>query len=421
MTHLGDHVRDRSNVGLIAAISFGPMLSVLGSLALAPFLPVIATEMGTTVPLLGQVPALITLTAAALGLVAGPLADYFGHRRLLLVGSGALVVYALITSIANNFAILLLAGLFGAVSRAITNPVSLAVAATHFKAALQRRVLSIVTAGVAGSGIIGVPLLTGVDALYGWRAAFIALAFAGLVGLALSAWTLPRATEEKKSALRVGTVLGAYAPLLRHRTTLGLIASSFLRPAGLWMLGTYISAFLVQIHGLSVQVAALSFTAFGAGLFLGSLAAGGGWVVSVPLRPLVIATAPITGVLLGVTFFLPVPPVAIMGLTFVGFVFNGMGSLAQNVLLLRETPAGRATTMTLNGSAQSLGSAFGSSVGGILIALGGYGYVGIGIIVLGVAAAIVVWLTPSAMMESEARVPEDPSVLRARAEVQPLE
>ena len=36
------------------------------------------------------------------------------------------------------------------------------------------------------------------------------------------------------------------------------------------------SPFLVQSHGLTVQVAGFAFTAFGLGLLIGSLAAGGG-------------------------------------------------------------------------------------------------------------------------------------------------
>src|SRR5687768_1678843 len=154
-------MRGRSDGWLVAAITLGPMLGTLGALALAPFLPVIAAELGTTVPLLGQVPALMTLAAAGLGLLAGPLADQYGHRRLLLVGSAAVVAYGVGTALAGSYALLLLAGLLGAVSRAIVSPVSLAVAATRFSGQRGRRVQSLVVAGIAGSGIVGVPLLTG--------------------------------------------------------------------------------------------------------------------------------------------------------------------------------------------------------------------------------------------------------------------
>jgi predicted MFS family arabinose efflux permease len=384
--------RDAGDSWVLAAICLSSLLSVLVALSLAPFLPAIARETGTTVAMVGQVPAAANLAAAALGLLGGPIADRYGYRRSLLVGVLAVVIGAAGIALAWSLALLVCAALFTAVSRALVQPVGLTIAGTRFTGAARRRAISLSVAAVAGSGIVGVPLLTGVDALYGWRAAFVALALAGLLALVLSARALPP-DAPASGPLRLRSVLAAYAPLLRDRPAMGLIASSFLRPAALWMMGTYISAFLVQAHGLSVQTAGLAFTAFGSGLLVGSLAGGGGRIGALPLRPTVVATAPVTGLVLGSAFLLPVSPAAVMALTFAGFVVNGVGSVALNALLLNEAPAGRATTMSLNGSAQSLGSAVGSSLGGVLLALGGYGAIGVGIMALGAAAAVVVWLS----------------------------
>src|SRR5207244_13002664 len=61
-------------------------VALLNTFALSPFLPAIAAEFGAPVALLGQVPALMMLTAAGLGLAIGPIADRVGHRRVLLLG-----------------------------------------------------------------------------------------------------------------------------------------------------------------------------------------------------------------------------------------------------------------------------------------------------------------------------------------------
>ena len=47
-----------------------------------------ARDLDVGVPLLGQVVAAMLLVSAAIGLVAGPLADRYGHRRVILLGSG---------------------------------------------------------------------------------------------------------------------------------------------------------------------------------------------------------------------------------------------------------------------------------------------------------------------------------------------
>jgi len=82
-----------------------------------PFLPFIAAEIGVTVALLGQVPALMMLLATSLGLVIGPLADHYGYRRTLLVCLLAVVTSSLVTGLAATLPLLILAALVGAVGR----------------------------------------------------------------------------------------------------------------------------------------------------------------------------------------------------------------------------------------------------------------------------------------------------------------
>ena len=71
---------------LVALMSTCTFLTVVNFTALVPFLPQIAGDLDSSVPLVGQAATVLTIFSAALGLVVGPLADLRGHRRLLLVG-----------------------------------------------------------------------------------------------------------------------------------------------------------------------------------------------------------------------------------------------------------------------------------------------------------------------------------------------
>ena len=73
-------------MGAVLALVGASFLGALTSVALGPFLPVIARDLRTSVPLLGQTATAALLSAAVLGLIVGPLADRYGHRRLLLAG-----------------------------------------------------------------------------------------------------------------------------------------------------------------------------------------------------------------------------------------------------------------------------------------------------------------------------------------------
>lgn len=377
---------------LLGVICLAPLVGFLLATALSPFLPAIAADLRTSVALLGQIPAASMLVAAALSLVVGPLADNSGHRRLLLAGTLAVVVSALGTSLAPTFAILLLVTLIAAVSRAIIQPVALAITGTHFSGASQRRAISLVVAAAAGAPIVGVPVLTAIGGAFGWRAAFGALAALALAITLLAVLVIPADPARTGARPSWGAVFAAYPPLLRHAPTLGLIGSSLLRSGAAWAWFNYYGAYLVEVRHLSVQQAGWGYTGVGLGFFLGSLLSGGR-LGQLPPRALLIGTALVQGVVL-LNPLLPGLPLPFL------FILNGMGSLMMGIanvtvtlLLGRESPAGRATTMTANQAAFSLGSATGGVLGGLLLALSGYEAIAFGVPVLCVAAAALVWLS----------------------------
>ena len=62
------HEEDRPPTRLVPTLALAAFVNMTGALALGPFLPVIAAELGTGVAVLGQVPALAMVLAAALGM-----------------------------------------------------------------------------------------------------------------------------------------------------------------------------------------------------------------------------------------------------------------------------------------------------------------------------------------------------------------
>ena len=74
-----------------AAAGFVPTLTVaafvnhLNVIAWNPFLPFIAEAHGIGIAILGQLPALLLVLSAVLGLVIGPLADSYGYRPTMVL------------------------------------------------------------------------------------------------------------------------------------------------------------------------------------------------------------------------------------------------------------------------------------------------------------------------------------------------
>jgi MFS transporter, DHA1 family, inner membrane transport protein len=376
---------------LLTTICLAPLVGFLIGVALTPFFPAIAQDLGTSVALLGQTPAVSMLAAAALGLVVGPLGDHYGHRRLLVLGSLAVVVSALGSAVAPSYLLLLVAALIGSLSRAIVQPIAIAIAGERFAGDARRLAVSLVVASVAGSAIVGVPAMTAIASAAGWRAAIAALALVALGATALGAAVLPADGAPRAERLRLRGVLSAYGPLLRHGPTLGLIGSSLLRNAGTWAFFTYFGAYLIQVQHLTLVEVGWAYIALGLAFFVGSTLVGSR-LGGLPSRLLLIASSVLQAIAMVVALLAPLSAVAVIATMTVAATVNAVGAPTVAMLLLNESPAGRATTMTLNQSAFSLGIALGSAVGGLLLGVGGYAAIAYSVPAFFLVATASIWL-----------------------------
>jgi predicted MFS family arabinose efflux permease len=70
---------------------------------------------------------------------------------------------------------------------------------------------------------------------------------------------------------------------------------------------------------------------------------------------------------------------------------HGMIMVSTVVLLVDQSPAGRATTLTLYGAAMNLGVALGAAMGGLALARVGYVALGLVTMALPLVSAVLVW------------------------------
>src|ERR671916_1634508 len=103
---------------VLPALCLGMFVALLTFVAPAPFFPVMSRDLNISVPLLGQVVAAMLLVSAAIGLVAGPLADSYGHRRLILLGLVSAAICLFSFGLAPTFPVLLVGALAGGLANA---------------------------------------------------------------------------------------------------------------------------------------------------------------------------------------------------------------------------------------------------------------------------------------------------------------
>jgi predicted MFS family arabinose efflux permease len=159
-----------------------------------------------------------------------------------------------------------------------------------------------------------------------------------------------------------------------------LYAAGGLRMAGWTGLTMYLGAFLAEELGFGPGRVGATYLLSGAMVLCGSLLAGR--LRRVPLRPLAAWTLAAHATLLGLVFVLPLGAMATLALlaaaSFIA-AFSYIGLMTLTVSAARELPGGLATAMVLTGSVLNLGVTLGGALGGLLLALGGWTAVGLGL------------------------------------------
>jgi len=188
--------------------------------------------------------------------------------------------------------------------------------------------------------------------------------------------------------LRLKNMLAGYQPLLRHHPTLILLLAVCIENIGVNAMWTYYAAFYVQHYGFHAEQVGWVSLAAGLGVLIGQTAAGGR--LGERPRLLFIVGCVGSGSLIGLSLIVPLAAVAAITLMAAGWLLHGTVMVSTVVLLGERSPAGRALTLTLNGSSMSLGMAFGAGLGGLVLAGAGYSAVGLCTLVLTLIAAILV-------------------------------
>lgn len=376
---------------VLVALCTVSFLGTLNDFMLAPFYVEVARDLDTTVPVLGQVVTAAILASGLLALIIGPLADHYGYRRVLLTGVLGLVVSAIGAALAPSFPVLLVSRLIGGVSQGALNMVALAAAGTLFHGPARRRAMSWAVASVAAPTIVGVPAVAALGDRVGWRWPFAIVAAVAIAGFILVRACLPRdASLTERPRFQPGSIVSVYRTLLRHRPTVSLFAVATLR-AMTWVgMLTYLGAFWVDVKGLSVGGAGLVLGIGGSGYICGSIAAGGR-LGRFDLRLLVAGMTATMALFFGLLYILPFGVVVLATMMFIAGAAGAIGWVALTTLLVGGTPAAVATTMALNSALFNLGGSLGSLGGGVLLAAGGYGALGVGLPIFALASAALIW------------------------------
>ena len=367
------------------ALTLGNFAVGTGSLIVAGILPAIASGLGTSVAVAGQ---LVTIYGLALAIGAPLLAMATGRierRPLMLGGLGVFVLACLAGAFATNFTMLALSRALAGVGAALFTPNAAALAAQLAPPERRGRAIALVFAGFSLASVVGVPLGTCVGGEFGWRSAFVLVAALALLAIILLAKTLPRGVPVAVVARR------SWFRLFRQLAPMLAVTATALNMAGQYALFTYIAALLAQLHGIGSTGLSALLVWFGVAGVLGNAMAGRlvdrvGAARVATFGIGVLLTAFMIMAYSGVTLLLTIVAMGLWG----GAAFAI--SSAQQVRVVNQDPRLASATLALNTSALYVGQAGGAMLGGIAISLVGLQSVQwTGVMLLTAALAASIW------------------------------
>ncbi len=257
----------------VALILFGVLfLGVSDTQLVAPLLPLIARDLGTTPRRAGIIVTTYSLAAAAFALIVGPLSDRIGRKKILISGLALFALTSFLTYHVSTFRGLVILRAVTGLSAGTLSTCALSFAGDYYPYQQRGRAMGVLSMGYFVAFVIGVPAGALAAARLGWQWVFACLSAGSAIVFVIAIAGLPKDIAGVKPARpRLG-----FIEHFRKADRLAGMAAAFLTSGGIVGFLTYVGAWLNSVHGVSVERIGLVFMLAG----LGAVAASpfSGWL-----------------------------------------------------------------------------------------------------------------------------------------------
>jgi len=346
----------------LAAGAFG-----IGVTEFAPMglLPVIATDLGVSIPTAG-----LLISAYALGVMLGaPLMTLTTGRvprRTLLIGLAAIfTVGNLLSAVSDSYGLLLASRVITSLNHGAFFGVGSIVAASLVPPNRQAGAVATMFMGLTIANVVGVPLATWAGDALGWRASFWGIAAIGVLVMAALRLTLPNLPAP------TGGNMAAELRVLGRGPVLAALALTVIGSSAMFTVFTYIAPILREQTHASLGFVTGMLVTYGLGLTVGNWL-GGKFADRSVDRTLIVTLASLAVLLVAFAVAMPFAvPTSILVFLWGVASFALVPPLQVRVMTAASDAPNLASSMNIG--AFNLGNAIGAAVGGAVIA-GGLGY-----------------------------------------------
>ncbi|MDR5699811.1 MFS transporter [Agromyces aerolatus] len=311
------------------------------------------------------------ISAYAAGVVVGAptiaaAAARWPRKRLLLWLITAFALGTVASALLPSFELVLIARFVSALPHGAYFGIASLVAASLMGPGKRARGVALVLSGLTIANVIGVPAITWLGQVAGWRVAYLAVA--AIFALTFVAVLAAVPWQPGDAAATMRRELAAFGRA-QVWFAVGIGAIGF---GGLFAVYSYVAPLATDVTGLAEDLVPIALIAVGLGMTIGNLIGGrlADWSVR---RAMYVFFVVLAGalVLLGLTAAHPVGLFA--GLFLIGGASSALSPTIQ-ARLMDVARDSQSLAAALNHSALNIGNSLGALLGGLAIA-GGLGYV----------------------------------------------
>jgi len=330
------------------------------------------------------------ISAYALGVVVGAptIAAVAARlpRKQLLLGCVALFTLGTVASaLLPTFELVLAARFLAALPHGAYFGIAALVAASLMGPGKRGQGVALVLSGLTIANVIGVPTITYLGQIAGWRTAYIAVALVFAATFVAIALAVPFQPGDPAATLRRELTV-----FRRGQVWLALLIGS-IGFGGFFAVYTYIAPVVTNVAGLDASVVPWVLVAVGVGMTIGNFLGGRGADRSV-IRTLFICFGGFAVSLAGLALTAQNPVGLVFFVFLVGVAASALSPAIQT-RLMDVAGDGQSLAAAINHASLNIGNSLGAYLGGVTIAAGlGYlspAWVGLLLVVPGVSLAVV--------------------------------
>lgn len=351
--------------GALALLALAISAFGIGTTEFVPIglLSTIAQDLDIGITLAGLI-----ISGYAIGVAIGApiltaLTNRMNRKTLLMVLMLVFIAGNIVSALAPNFEILIIARFITAFSHGVFFSIGATIAVQLVPAHKKASAIALMFTGLTVATVTGVPLGTYIGQTFGWRATFFAVAGLGIISIIASFLLIPKNLKQSPPA----KFSDMFKLLTNSRLIIGFLITA-LGYGGTFVAFTYLTPIMQDITRISPSMISIILLVYGIAVAVGNWI-GGRFANQNPVKALFYMFIAHAIIMIALSFMIPFKVAGIIGIILMGLLaFMNVPGLQLYIVQLAEkyVPAAVDVASALNIAAFNIGIALGATIGGLV-------------------------------------------------------